>query len=180
VRRTVGRSSIDMQIRSLPLDRRSPWSTGSSAAPGTNAEGARVTPLPGSPSPIPGHIDSADSTAIPGAVLNATNQWIDSNGPLAVLVTAGAAGNDSSVGRFVIVRENLAAVDLATGVQHGRPQRTDEVDVPGSGAVTITAAPEGPGAESSGLNGDLEFQGTSGVTGTLHLSNDTVTTNSRH
>jgi hypothetical protein len=55
-------------------------------------------------------------------------------------------------------------------------QTAHDVDVHGSGPVTITAAPTGRSVESSAQqNGVLRFRGAKGVTGTLHLSNDTVT-----
>jgi hypothetical protein len=56
-------------------------------------------------------------------------------------------------------------------------QKADSVTVPGTGAVRITYAPEGRGPVQtwSQERGDIEFTSANGITGTLHLADDTVT-----
>ena len=87
-------------------------------------------------------------------------------------VEAGLAGDDPSGtnGRFVVFRERERP--FAQGV--------DIVDVRGAGALRITRAPTGRrGAHSARRRGDIEFAGERGITGTLHLQDDTVTLDPR-
>lgn len=46
---------------------------------------------------------------IPPSVLHVRNGWLASDGRTLVAVYAGSAGNDRSVGRLVVVRQNLAS-----------------------------------------------------------------------
>ena len=83
-------------------------------------------------------------------------------------VVAGLASDDRSgtKGRFAIAR------------QRARPysQTLDLVDVPGAGALKITHAPLGPEVVNRAQRrGNLQFVGSRGVRGTLHLKDDTVT-----
>lgn len=78
---------------------------------------------------------------------------------------AGSAGQDSSVGRFVIVRQNLVV---------GR-QTLSTVDAGATGAVSIRSAPAGEAVETSAQRADIAFQGANGRKGLLHLAHDTVT-----
>ena len=51
-----------------------------------------------------------------------------------------------------------------------------DANVPGAGTLRIVRAPEGAAvATSAQRNGELEFIGSRGVRGTLHLSDDSVT-----
>jgi hypothetical protein len=84
-------------------------------------------------------------------------------------VVAGRSMTDKSDGDFDIYRESYICTQ----------QKADSVTVPGTGAVRITDAPEGRGPVQawSQERGDIEFTSTSGVTGTLHLADHTVTLN---
>jgi hypothetical protein len=58
-------------------------------------------------------------------------------------------------------------------------QTARDVDVKDSGPVTITSAPTGHNVGTSAQKtGEIQFRGANGVTGTLHLSNDTVSVGS--
>jgi hypothetical protein len=85
-------------------------------------------------------------------------------------VDAGGAVEYPSDGLFWILRSWW-------GRGHtGSPQTVKWVRVPGSGPVTITRAPLGQKiAVSAQKHGNIEFKGKNGITGTLHLRNDTVT-----
>jgi hypothetical protein len=59
-------------------------------------------------------------------------------------------------------------------------QVLDVVDVRGAGALRITRAPTGTRAASwAQRRGNIHFIGETGLTGTLHLKDDTVTLGSR-
>jgi len=90
------------------------------------------------------------------------------------IVCAGGAGSDKpGAGRFLIIRSGTAWPKGRQGTQG-----IDLVTVPGVGPIKITAAPSGPNAATQGqLHGTIEFRAAHGVTGTLHLSDDTVTRN---
>jgi hypothetical protein len=66
-------------------------------------------------------------------LLRASNGWLVSDGKTLVAVYAGTAGDDSTVGRVVVVRQNLVA---------GR-QTVEHVDVGRTGALAIVAAQAG-------------------------------------
>jgi hypothetical protein len=83
-----------------------------------------------------------------------------SNGKTLVAVYAGAAGDDSSVGRVVIVRQNLVAG--TQGVQ--------TVDAGQTGALTIAAAPLGAAVETSAQTGSLRLRTPGGRLLTLDLA----------
>ena len=112
---------------------------------------------------IPGHMLSAD-TPVPVSpeLVDVENGWLVSDGKTLVAIYAGAAGNDSTRGRFVIVRQDLAA---------GR-QTMDVVDVPGAGAVSITDAPKGVAVETTAQRDRIRFRGTRGPKGDLDLVTD--------
>jgi hypothetical protein len=98
-----------------------------------------------------------------------TNGWRVGDRRTEVIVCAGGAGPDEprSEGQFVILR---------TDDTRGK-QGMNAIRVHGSGPVKITKAPMGRNVVTSAQHGDIEFRGTSGVTGTLHLTDDTVTLN---
>jgi hypothetical protein len=94
--------------------------------------------------------------------------WSVANRGRSTIVCAGGAGSDgpSTLGRFLILRTNFRWVT----------QRVRLVDVPDSGVLKITKAPIGRNVVTTAQHhGDLEFTGTKGVTGTLHLEDDSVT-----
>jgi hypothetical protein len=94
------------------------------------------------------------------------NAWRVSSAQNLTEVDAGATAGDRSVGAFVIFRHDFSNAD----------QDVNLVKVIGSGPLRITGAPRGPGAEESGQQkGVIDFVGQAGVSGALHLSDDTVT-----
>ena len=99
------------------------------------------------------------------AILRPANGWLISDGRTLVAVYAGAAGDDPATGRFVIVRQNLAA----------GTQTQKVVDVPGTGVVSIANAPHGEAVEASAEQGRLAFRGAAGLEGTLDLASGTAT-----
>jgi hypothetical protein len=83
-------------------------------------------------------------------------------------VGAGADPDHRADGRFTIYRRGE------------RPARgtVKTVEVPGAGALTITKAPLGRKVVTRGQEPDaIQFKSKSGITGTLHLSDDTVALN---
>jgi hypothetical protein len=97
------------------------------------------------------------------------NGWAASDRIRNTAVWAGAAGvGHHSTGRFAILRDNYRLVT----------QNTYTVDVAGAGPLKITDAPLGPRVVTwAQRRGKLEFTSKSGITGTLHLTDDTVTLN---
>ena len=103
--------------------------------------------------------------------LRPQNAWRTSNHQRFTEVDAGVLSRDSSIGAFFIFRHEFVHAS----------QRADLVKVLGSGALRITQAPQGAGAETSAQrNGLLSFVGARGVRGTLDLSDDTVTLKPAH
>jgi hypothetical protein len=105
----------------------------------------------------------------PAELWPVTNGWQISDHRTFTAVYAGSNPERHSTGRFVIFRQNYVRVT----------QTSDRVDVPGAGPVEITSAPHGRKPQTSAQrNGTLRFEGRNGTTGTLHLSDDTVTVDS--
>jgi hypothetical protein len=97
-----------------------------------------------------------------------TSGWKVTSYAQSTWITAGAEADHPSVGLFGVIRSNPIR-DTDT---------TDFVKVPGAGPVTITKAPLGRKVVvSAQKHGDIEFTSKSGITGTLHLKDDTVTLN---
>ncbi len=96
-----------------------------------------------------------------------TNGWEVCDPNRCTEVSAGAVAQDHSAGWFIIHRyRRPTAAKLPGG----------SVKIPGSGPVRIIEAPLGHKVMTSAQrHGSLRFRGKSGVTGTLHLKNDTVT-----
>jgi hypothetical protein len=114
---------------------------------------------------MPAHFISPDTPVpVPPNLIRVKNGWLASNGRTLVAAYAGEAGNDPSVGRFVIIRQNLVF-----GIQ-----TRDIVDAGQTGAVHITSAPTGRSVETSAQHADLSFSSASS-SGVLHLSTDTIT-----
>jgi hypothetical protein len=123
-------------------------------------------PAPASaPQPIPAQMLGADvPVPIAPSIVRVHNGWLVSNGKTLVAVYAGAAGSDPSVGRVVIVRENLVA---------GR-QTVRTVDAGPTGALEITAAPLGRAVETSAQTGSLHLRTARGRLLTLDLGSQKV------
>ena len=99
-------------------------------------------------------------------MIKVKNAWLVSDGYTLVAVYAGSSGDDPSIGRFAIVRQN----DIF-GVQYNPP---DIVDVGRIGAVKITRAPQGRSRETSAQRGQLSFVSKNGTRGVLELTGDRV------
>jgi hypothetical protein len=118
------------------------------------------------PGRILGHESAESGPVQPAELWPVTNGWQISDHRTFTAVYAGASPGRRSTGRLIIFRQNFVRVT----------QTSDRVDVPGAGPLVITRAPLGRAAQSSAQrNGTLEFKGRSGATGTLHLSDDSVT-----
>jgi len=101
----------------------------------------------------------------PAELWPVTNSWRVSDHHTFTAVYAGANPQHRSTGRLVIFRQDFVHVK----------QTADDVDVHGSGPVEITSAPTGANVGTSAQrDGEIQFRGANGATGTLHLSNDTV------
>lgn len=122
---------------------------------------------PGSVSqPIPGRmLGSEVPVPIPPSVLRVRNGWLVSDGRTLVAVYAGAAGYDPSVGRLVIVRQDLVA---------GR-QTVHTLDAGTTGALMITAAPLGSAVETSAQTGSIRVRTAGGRALSLDLGAGTLT-----
>jgi hypothetical protein len=118
---------------------------------------------------IVGHGASQGGPIQPAELFPVTNSWRVSDHKNFTAVYAGADPQHHDTGRLVVFRQDFVHVK----------QTAHDVDVHGSGPVTITDAPTGRNAGSSvQQNGVLRFRGAKGVTGALHLSNDTVSVGS--
>jgi hypothetical protein len=118
---------------------------------------------------IVGHGASQGGPIQPAELWPVTNSWRVSDHKNFTAVYAGANPDHHGTGRLVVFRQDFVHVK----------QNARDVDVQGSGPVTITSAPTGRDVGSSAQKtGEIQFRGANGVTGTLHLSNDSVTTGS--
>lgn len=113
------------------------------------------------PHVLPAHTPSPFAAA----VLKPKNAWLVSDGYTLVAVYAGSPGEDASLGRFGIVRQNLIF-----GIQYP----PDIVDAGRIGAVRITSAPRGRSRESSAQHSLLHFVSADGTRGVLELTGDRV------
>jgi hypothetical protein len=102
-------------------------------------------------------LGSGAPVPIPPSVLQVRDGWLVSDGRTLVAVYAGAAGNDPSVGRLVIVRQDLVA---------GR-QTVSTLDAGPTGALTIASAPLGNAVETSAQIASIGLRTAGGRT--LHL-----------
>ena len=93
------------------------------------------------------------------------NDWLVSDGRILVAVYAGVAGNTPSMGRLMIVRQDLVA---------GR-QTLRTIDVRATGALAISAAPHGSVVETSAQTGSLSVRTVSARTLRLDLGGGTLT-----
>ncbi len=113
---------------------------------------------------MPAVIVSSTNVPVSASVLRPTGGWLTSDGATLTAVYAGTAGEDQTLGRLVIVRQ-----DLREG-----SQTEDIVNVPRKGALSIIHAPLGTNVETSAQHGDIDFRGSDGSTGTLDLTDDRV------
>ncbi|HLY86709.1 MAG TPA: hypothetical protein VKO84_09425 [Gaiellaceae bacterium] len=127
--------------------------TAQAPVPSSAPHGIRAQML-GGDAPVP----------IAPSVLQPQNGWLVSDGRTLVAVYAGAAGNEPSIGRVVIVRQ-----DLAAGKQTVR-----SVDAGRTGALTISAAPLGAEVEASALRASLRLRTPAGRILTLDLGTGKV------
>jgi hypothetical protein len=115
--------------------------------------------------PIPAQMLGSDvPVPISPAVLRVRNGWLVSDGKTLVAVYVGAAGDDSSEGRVVIVRQNLVA---------GR-QTVRTLDAGSTGGLTIESAPLGKAVETSAQTGALRLLTGEARLLTLDLGSETV------
>jgi hypothetical protein len=123
-------------------------------------------PAPDStPQPIPARMLGSDvPVPISPSVIRGRNGWLVSDGRTLVAVYAGAAGDDPSVGRLVVVRQDLAA---------GR-QTVRTIDAGPTGALTIAAAPLGSSVETSAQTGSIRLRTAGGRALRLDLGTGTV------
>jgi hypothetical protein len=131
------------------------------AAVGTSDSNTAPAPAPRfDPAPIPGEMLDVDvPVPIPASILQLRNGWLVSNGKTLVAVYAGAAGDDPSAGRVVVVRENLAAGKQAVSVLDAGP----------TGALTIAQAPLGRSIETSAQKGEIRLRSAGGTALVLDL-----------
>ena len=117
------------------------------------------------PEPIPGQMLGPDvPVPIAPSILRARNGWLVSDGKTLLAVYAGAAGNDPSLGRVVIVRQNLGVGKQAVRV----------IDAGSTGGLTILTAPLGKAVETSAQTGRLRLRTAGGRLLTLDLGSERV------
>jgi hypothetical protein len=128
----------------------------------------RIPHPPGGPVPKgkPAHLMYGDTCALSTELIWPTRtEWEVESRRRLTDICAGADPDESSTGRFAILRQNFI----------WETQSLNVVDVPHSGTVKITHAPEGKRVEASAQkDGRLRFTSRHGVTGTLRLKDDTV------
>jgi hypothetical protein len=135
--------------------------SGSHADPAAHPEHA--------PHPIPARmLGPGVPVPISPSILRERNGWLVSDGRTLVAVYAGAAGNDPSVGRVVIVRQDLVA---------GR-QTVRTLDAGPTGTLAIVAAPLGSSVETS-AQGSIHLRGAGGRELSLDLGRGALTRRSR-
>jgi hypothetical protein len=139
---------------------------------GKRADGQPSTDAPSAPpgSPI-GEPAPADVVADPTPLFSSdelwplVNAWGTETRRRLTAVQAGADPNDPSVGVLGIFRQDFVRVR----------QTSRLVRIPGTGPLTITNGPLGRGVASSAQReGEIAFRGSGGITGTLHLDDDSV------
>jgi hypothetical protein len=132
---------------------------------GTEAN-TQAAPTPAfTPDPIPAEILGPNvPVPISPSIIQTTNGWLVSDGYNLVAVYAGSAGDDSSQGRVVIVRQDLVA---------GK-QTVQVVNAGSTGALTIANAPTGSAVETSALAGALGLHAATGNMVTLNLAANAI------
>jgi hypothetical protein len=131
----------------------------------TDSNTEPAEPSESAPQPIPARmLGSAVPVPIAPSVIQVRNGWLVSDGRTLVAVYAGAAGNDPSVGRLVIVRQDLVA---------GR-QTVRTLDAGPTGALVIAEAPLGGSVETSAQRGRLSVRTAGGRALRLDLGTGNV------
>lgn len=131
----------------------------------TDSNSAQVPAPDYAPQPIPAQMLGTDvPVPIAPSVLRERNGWLVSDGKTLVAVYAGAAGDDPSLGRVVVVRQSLVAGKQTVRV----------VDAGQTGPLTVAAAPLGSAVETSAQMGRLRLRSTEGRLLTLDLGSDQV------
>lgn len=92
------------------------------------------------------------------------NEWVVSDRRRFIAVDAGADPLDPSTGVLGVFRQNYLRVTQTQRV----------IKVPGAGELELTGAPAGPARAAVSGPPQLQFEGTSGVRGTLDLRDGTV------
>lgn len=143
----AGLALADAAGRPAPGKRAALERVASVATTDSNTEPTRAPAL--EPHPIPARLLEPDAPVpIPPSVLQPQNGWIVSDGSTLVAVYAGAAGEDPSIGRVVIVRQDLAAGKQTVTAKDAGP----------TGALTIVDAPLGRSVETSAQMGNLRLR----------------------
>lgn len=131
----------------------------------TDSNTEQVAPPDWAPAPIPARMLSPGvPVPIPPSVLQMRNGWLVSDGRTLVAVYAGAAGDDPSAGRLVIVRQDLVAGN----------QTVSTLDAGPTGALAITAAPLGSSVETSAQTGTIRIRTSAGRALFLDLGTGTL------
>jgi hypothetical protein len=119
-------------------------------------------------------VGSPDTGVQSSTMARVTNGWAAHTDHRQTLVAAGVEARTFHPHRLTTGLFSISRLRL-----HPFDQSGDLVEVPGAGTLTITKAPLGHGrvALSAQKRGNIEFTSTNGITGTLHLSDDTVTLN---
>jgi hypothetical protein len=126
---------------------------------------APPAPPASAPNPIPARMLGPDvPVPVSPSLVRVRNGWLVSDGSTLVAVYVGTAGHDSSVGRVVIVRQDLVA---------GR-QTVRTLDTGPTGALAITAAPLGSSVETSAQTGSIRLRTAGGRALRLDLGSGTV------
>jgi hypothetical protein len=131
----------------------------------TDSNTEQVAPPEWTPQPIPGRMLSPGvPVPIAPSVLQMRNGWLVSDGRTLVAVYAGAAGDDPSAGRLVVVRQ-----DLVAGQQTVRT-----IDAGPTGALAIAAAPLGSSVETSAQTRVIRIRTSAGRLLSLDLATGTL------
>jgi len=131
---------------------------------------AQSTPrLPLMPKLVPGEIvDDPEPIASEYVMNPVVNAWRVGSHRDYTVVYAGRAGVDPEMGRLIITRERYSRDRPITPT-------SEQVDVPGAGALRISEAPLGGGVtRSAHHSGEVAFESESGIEGVLDLSIATV------
>jgi hypothetical protein len=102
---------------------------------------------------------------LPAALITVKNAWLVSDGYTLVAVYAGWSGNDPSMGRLLVLRQNEIF-----GLQY----EPDVLTVRNAGALKLTRWPTGRRRETSAQHGELAFTSVRGVRGVVRLRTDGV------
>ena len=137
---------------------------GSGLAAAVTLQASKV-PSDSAPRGIPARMLGPDvPVPVSPSLLRVRNGWLVSDGSTLIAVYVGAAGDDSSVGRVVIVRQDLVA---------GR-QTVRTLDTGPTGALAITAAPLGSAVETSAQTGSIRLRTAGGRPLRLDLASGAV------